>query len=97
MLFSFFAKAQSQNPVFLEAMKKLQATEYEAGIKLLDQVITQNPSDYPALFNRAVAKSMLKNFDSAILDIDKAIKAKPDAKKAYLHRAIIRKKLAKYI
>jgi tetratricopeptide (TPR) repeat protein len=92
----YFSKSQSQNPIFLEAMKKLQAAEYEAGIKLLDQVILQNSSDYPALFNRAVAKSMLKNFDAAILDIDKAIKAKPDAKKAYVHRAIIQKKLGKY-
>jgi tetratricopeptide (TPR) repeat protein len=93
---TFFAKAQSKNPTFLEAMKKLQATEYEAGIKLLDQVILQTPNDYPALFNRAVAKSMLKNFDAAILDIDAALKAKADAKKAYVHRAIILKKLSRY-
>lgn len=93
---SFICNSQSQNPNFAAAIKKLQANDYEAGIKLLDEVIKQSPADYPALFNRAVAKSMLKNFDAAILDIDKAIASKPDAKKAYLHRAIIRKKLAKY-
>jgi tetratricopeptide (TPR) repeat protein len=96
LLGSCFTKAQSQNPTFLEAMKKLQSAEYEAGIKLLDQVIIQSPADYPALFNRAVAKAMIKNFDAAIIDIDKAIKAKPNSKKAYVHRSIIFKKLAKY-
>lgn len=93
---SFPSISQSQNPNFIAATKKLQANDYEAGIKLLDEVLKETPKDYPALFNRAVAKSMLKNFDGAILDIDKAIAAKPDAKKAYLHRAIIRKKLTKY-
>jgi tetratricopeptide (TPR) repeat protein len=96
LFLSHLGNSQSQNPIFLAAMKKLQAAEYEAGIKLLDEVLKENTKDYPALFNRAVAKSMLKNFDAAIMDIDKAIEAKPDAKKAYLHRAIIRKKLAKY-
>ncbi len=93
---SFNSNSQSQNPNFAAAIKKLQANDYEAGIKLLDEVLKENPKDYPALFNRAVAKSMMKNFDGAILDIDKAILAKPDAKKAYLHRAIIHKKRTQY-
>lgn len=96
LLLPFLGNSQSQNPNFAAAIKKLQANDYDAGIKLLDEVLKESPKDYPALFNRAVAKSMMKNFDGAIMDIDKAILIKADAKKAYLHRAIIRKKLARY-
>lgn len=97
LLFSFFkAYNQDRNPLFEQALKKLQSADYEAAILLLNKVIQANPADYPALYNRAVAKSILREYQPALVDINQAINLKKDAKKAYLQRAIIRKKLTDF-
>jgi tetratricopeptide (TPR) repeat protein len=93
---SFSVKSQVKNPVFDQAILKLQASDYEGAILLLDQVILKTPTDYPALYNRAVAKSILRKYEEAFVDINKAIIVRKDAKKAFLHRGIIRKKLTDY-
>lgn len=92
----FWALGQAPKSIFEQAIQKLQANDYQAGIKLLDEVIKQNPKDYPALFNRAVAKSILHKYEEANTDINLAISLKADSKKAYLNRGIIRKKLTNY-
>jgi tetratricopeptide (TPR) repeat protein len=97
LLLTYFAsQSQDRNTLFTQAIKKLESSDYEAAILLLNKVIQVNPADYPALYNRAVAKSILKQYQPALLDINQAINVKKDAKKAYLQRAIIRKKLTDF-
>ena len=96
ILLFFKAYNQERNPLFEQAIKKLQSADYEAAIVLLNKLIQVNPADYPALYNRAVAKSILRQYQPALVDINQAIIIKKDAKKAYLQRAIIRKKLTDF-
>ena len=96
LFLTFSGQSQDKNPIFEQAIQKLQISDFEAAIKLLDQVILANPKDYPALYNRAVAKSILRQYEKALIDIDMAITVKKEAKKAFLQRGIIRKKLTDY-
>jgi tetratricopeptide (TPR) repeat protein len=101
IIFLFFSGftgfSQSTNPTFLEAIKKLQSGEYKEAILLLDKVIIQNPSDFAAIYNRGVAKSILRKYDESLKDLNLAIKLKPESKKAILNRGIVYKKLANYV
>jgi tetratricopeptide (TPR) repeat protein len=97
VFFSFhYANAQDPKSLFNEALKKVQENKLDEGIKLLDQCIAIKADDYPPYQIRGTAKSLQRKYEEALVDFDKALSINPQAKKAYLNRAIAKKKLTDY-
>lgn len=90
------AHAQDAKPLMAQAVEQLKAGKFDEGIKVLDQILGQSPNDYAALYNRAMAKSMLRRYEEALTDFTAALKVNPTAKKALVAKAIARKKLTDY-
>jgi tetratricopeptide (TPR) repeat protein len=59
--------------------KALRTTDLNEKIKLLDQVISEQPKNLDAYFYRAIAKNDLGNYSGAIVDYSKIIVEAPDA------------------
>lgn len=90
------ATAQETKPLMAQAVEQLKTGKFDEGIKILDQILAQTPSDYSALYNRAMAKSMLRRYEDALPDFNLALKVNPNSKKALVGKAIARKKLTDY-
>lgn len=59
--------------------KALRTTDLNEKIKLLDQVISEEPKNLDAYFYRAIAKNDLGDYHGAIVDYSKIIVEEPDA------------------
>jgi tetratricopeptide (TPR) repeat protein len=87
--------AQDAKALLDEGLKKAQAGEVEAAVKLFDQSLALK-DDYPVRQSRGMARSLLRQYEDAIADFTKAISFNPQARKSYLSRGIARKKLTDY-
>jgi tetratricopeptide (TPR) repeat protein len=87
---------KSFNHYYSEA-KKLEAEgKYVEAIILLDKAIEKKPENIYALLDRAVDKSLLKNYKGAIEDYSKIIKIDSNNTLAYMNRGKNKKRLEDY-
>jgi len=87
---------QSENKNYLKGLKKAKSKKYEAAIKLFTKAIAEQPEDYLARFNRAIAKFDLNEYESGLSDLDTTIQIKSNYYPAILTRGIVRKNLTDY-
>lgn len=80
----------------LEANKFEQQENYKEAIKLLDKSIEKDPTNIKALLDRAVDKSMLKQYNGAIADYNKVLAIDPKNYLAILNRGKNKNRLHKY-
>ncbi|MBC7890891.1 MAG: tetratricopeptide repeat protein [Sphingobacteriaceae bacterium] len=95
LLTAHLSLGQDAKALLDEGLKRAQVGDLQGAIKLFDQSVVLK-DDYPVRQSRGTAKSLLKDYESAVEDFTKAIQFNPKAKKAYLNRGIARKKLADY-
>jgi len=82
--------ADSRNPFAYTNRGILLAVHYgqnERAVQEFDRALTLVPRDPDALFNRALARIRLQQFDVAIDDLDAAIAVRPDDPLAHYNRA----------
>ncbi len=89
------AFAQDAKSLLDQGLKKAQAGEVEAAVKLFDQSLALK-DDYPVRQSRGMARSLLRQYEDAIADFTKAISFNAQAKKSYVSRGVARKKLTDY-
>lgn len=90
-----FSLAQDAKSLLDEGLKRAQVGDLQGAMKLFDQSVALK-DDYPVRQSRGTAKSLMKDYESAVEDFTKALQFNPKAKKAYLNRGIARKKLTDY-
>jgi tetratricopeptide (TPR) repeat protein len=80
----------------LEANKLEQQENYKEAIKLLNKAIEKDPNNIKALLDRAVDKSMLKQYNGAISDYTKVLAIDPKNCLALMNRGKNKNRLDKY-
>ncbi len=95
LLTTHLSRAQDAKTLLDEGLKRAQVGDLQGAMNLFDQSVALK-DDYPVRQSRGTAKSLLKEYESAVDDFTKAIQFNPKAKKAYLNRGIARKKLTDY-
>ena len=79
-----------------EAEKLEREGKYEEAISILNIAIKKDSRNIYALLNRAVDKSLLKNYNGAIKDYSKIIEINPENALAYLNRGKNKSRLENY-
>jgi Tfp pilus assembly protein PilF len=79
---------QAVNPG-ADGLKALNEGRYEAAAQAFTKAIANDPSDYSAHFNLALADSFLKNDDAAIMEYRKTLELKPGLYEAQLNLGIV--------
>jgi tetratricopeptide (TPR) repeat protein len=69
-----------------QGIEKSRLGNYEAAVEDFEQVITENPQDINAYFNRGYAYSSLGKFEEALADFTQALTLDPQMGQAYVNR-----------
>jgi tetratricopeptide (TPR) repeat protein len=85
--------ANSGNSYLGRAQTNIQLGNFESAISDYNIYLQNNPSSphlTAVLYNRALAKNKLKDYEGALSDYEQVLKAEPDHQKALVNRALIR-------
>lgn len=82
----YHEKAQQAIKLNNQAIKQIEAGEYQAAITTLNQAVTLNSGQIQAYLNRGFAYAELNSHVSAIANYDKAIQIAPQSAEAYYYR-----------
>ena len=72
-----------------DGMKALEANQFDSAVQLFGKAIEQDPKDYGAHFNLALAYSLLKKDDLAVPEYKKTLELKPGLYQAQLNLGIL--------
>ena len=73
--------------------KKYKSKDYKGAITDYSKILINNPNDFHALFQRALAKSYLNDHVGAIKDYTKAIEIDPEYASAFYNRGLSKDKI----
>jgi tetratricopeptide (TPR) repeat protein len=82
-------KVFTANRRFDDGMRGILANRLDEAIEAFSRAIAEDPGNYKAYGQRAMAYAKKRQFDLAIVDFHKVIELKPDEAKAYAGRGII--------
>lgn len=96
LIFQAGCDFKSSEAYHTDANKLEKDGKYKEAILLLDKAIEKDPQNIKALLDRAVDKSIIKDYKGSIDDYSKIIELDPDNTLAFLNRGKNKKRLKDY-